>query len=613
MSQQLPNNSQPRDGENLPDYAEEVLQPPAKIPWFKDSRRRKIALRMMLALILLTALVPAYRGLKGWRASSLMKKSGEAFAIGDSQRGVSLLKQAMALAPGSIRIRRAVELYNARSGDGASFGKLLERMRAGDSDDEELLGIAEIGAITNRLDVAREALGLLSRKPNKRDLLRRSLLEASLMARAGNPLEAADLCVRRSGEAPDRKTSGYLRIQAALDLLSVRDAPDGARILDLLRGVIGDRSGASVDAWRILAGLILSPSPGITVPDAATEAGRLSAIVASLSGRKPADDLLAADLAIKANPGSKDAVVARLIKARRIAPRSEQLDLARWLNGRECAKEVIKMAGSDRPANDTDWLLVVLDSKTVLGAWDDIPHMLATPAGSGIQDAVRHLYLARIATMKGDGVTAEEEWRSVGASLHLEKPETLAYIAAYEEQIGAFERAARAYREMADREPTKVTGLVGLIRCQPRDAPAKKLIPLYEELVPALSDNQDAACDLAYLRLLSKEDVPEAATSAERLFQSSPNVLTRISTVALGRLRSGDPKGAMDLYRGKEIDWNTAAPPWRAVRCAVLRANGLTDEADSLQRSIDPKLLRPEERDLLGISQQHGGASETRR
>lgn len=72
-------------------------------------------------------------------------------------------------------------------------------MKTGDSDDQELLGIAEISAMKDRRDVAREALGLLSLKSGKKGFLRRSLLEALLTARERSPLEAADLCIRRAG------------------------------------------------------------------------------------------------------------------------------------------------------------------------------------------------------------------------------------------------------------------------------------------------------------------------------------------------------------------------------------------------------------------------------
>jgi hypothetical protein len=601
MTNQSPESPFHQNGQELPDYSEESLRPPVQDSWFKDPRKRKTTLRLALALLVLLCLVPLYRGLKEWRASSLMGKSGEAFAIGDSAKGVSLLKQALALAPGSLRIQHAVELYNARAGDEAYLEKLIARMKSGGSDDQELMGIAEISAMKDHRDVAREALGLLSRKSGKKGFLRRSLLEASLTARERSFPEAADFCIRRAGEAPSREDAGYLRTQAALDLLSLRDAPDTPRILDLLHGVISEKNAASIAAWRIMAQLLLAPPQGISIPNASAESMSLFGVFKSLPGVKPSDELMAADLAIKGDPSTKEAVVARLVKGRRLAPRDAQLDLARWLNGRGCQKEVIAMAGTDRPANDTDWLLIVLDAKSALGELKDISPMLATPAGSGIQDAVRHLYLARIAMMNGNDTLAEEEWRSVGASLHLEKPETLAYIAGYEEQIGAYERAARTYREIADREATKVNGLVGLIRCQPRDASAKKLIPFYEELEVALPDNQDVACDLAYLRLLAMEDVALAAASAEKLYLAQPNALTRLSTAALARLRTGNATGAMELYRDKEIDWNGAAAPWRAVRYAVLRANHMDREAALIRDSIDPNQLRPQERELIAL------------
>lgn len=181
MTNPSPESPFHQNGEELPDYSEESLRPPVQDSWFKDPRKRKTMLRLALALLVLLCLVPLYRGLKEWRASSLMAKSGEAFAIGDSERGVSLLKQALALAPGSLRIQHAVELYNARAGDTASLEKLIARMKSGGSDDQELMGIAEISAMKDRRDVAREALGLLSLKSGKKGFLRRSLDRKSVV------------------------------------------------------------------------------------------------------------------------------------------------------------------------------------------------------------------------------------------------------------------------------------------------------------------------------------------------------------------------------------------------------------------------------------------------
>jgi hypothetical protein len=140
--------------------------------------------------------------------------------------------------------------------------------------------------------------------------------------------------------------------------------------------------------------------------------------------------------------------------------------------------------------------------------------------------------------------------------------------------------------------------LVGLIRCQPRATAASTLIPLYEELLAEAPGNPDAMGDLAYLRLLTGTDVPGSAATAEQLLEKQSNSLARISAAALGRLKSDNPKGALDLYAGKNIDWANAPEPWKAVRCAVLKANG-DSSADGMQSSLNLSGLRPEERSLV--------------
>ena len=319
----------------------------------------------------------------------------------------------------------------------------------------------------------------------------------------------------------------------------------------------------------------------------------------TLKQSTPTDNFLAADMEILHDPSMKDVVVKRIMSRYQSASRVEMLDTAKWLNHGGFHKEVLEFAGSELPLKDTDWLLVVMDAQSSVGNWNEIMKMLDSPAASGIPDAVKHLYRARIAMMSGNKSLSEEEWRNVGGALDLEKTETLAYIAGYEEQIGETARAARTYRELANRRNTKVQGLVGLIGCQPRSASAVSLIPLYEELLAAQPGNPEANCDLTYLRLLTKRDTAESAAFAGKLLIEQPDSLPRISIVALGRLRSGDSKGALEIYHDKVIDWNAAPEPWKVVRCAVLKANGQGEQASLLSGSINPSLLRPEEKELL--------------
>lgn len=598
------NHKEIPDGDHgeLPDYSEESREfKTQSVPWFADPKKRRWILRALVALVLLMAAPPLYRAAKEWRSGVLIREAGTAFALGDSNKGVLLLKQALALSPGSATVVQAVELHNARAGDQPSLAKLLERMRAGRSDPNELLGLAELGAAGSKPDAADLAGEVLARLPKDlpvKQALRRTLIEAALQARQGDYSRAADACLVAALNVP-KEDAAYLRFQAAMYLLGNPTAESGRRAVNLLKEVLSGNTAASLSAWRLLAGIALLPPGQSPVQLTPAEVVMLIKTLPSLKQRTSTDEFHLADMEILQDPAGQDKVVRRVMSRYQSASRVEMLDAAKWLNRGGFHKEVVEFAGSELPLKDTDWLLVVMDAHSAKGNWNEVIRMLDSPAGSGIPDAVKHLYRARIAMIDGNKALSEEEWRNVGGALDLEKTETLAYVAGYEEQIGETARAARTYREIANRKETRVPGLIGLIRCQPRSASASTLIPLYEELLAAQPGNPDAACDLAYLKLLTGKDTAESAAVAEKLLTQQHDSLPRISTAALGRLRSGDAKGALEIYSDKVIDWNVAPEPWKVVRCAVLKANGQGEQAATLAASVSPQLLRPEEKELL--------------
>ena len=587
------------EGMELPDYVDEDAVPPsAGGKWYANPENWKYIALGLVMLLLLLSIPSLYRMLKGWRAGMIMNASASAFAVGDDERAVSLMKQALALSPGSDSVQHAVELYNARVGDKTSLQKLLERMNAGLSDREELLGIAELGARQGQWDVTREAVAKLPSVLGPSQRMRKTLIQALIKKRDEGPESAAAFCLEKA-QSVRGEDSARLRNQAALYLLSVNHAASARRGGDILLGVMREKSSTSLAAARMLARLSLQNH---LIEGGGLDAAKLmevSRLLPVLPGHQTGDVLLAADLEIKADPSSKEAVVQRIKGAFHNAPRQELLELARWLNANGLYDQVISLAGKDNPYDDTDWMLIVLDAQSAQENWPVVERMLSSPAGAGIPEAVRHLYLARVATMRGNTAGAEEEWRSVSGSLQREKPDTLNYIAGYEERIGAFDRAARTYRTMADRAETRVPGLVGLIRSQPVNASASVMIPLYEELNAAAPQFSEATGDLAYLKLLKKEDVQGAFDTSVTLLSNQPDSLARLSAVALGYLRKDDPGAAAQIYRGKQIDWAAAPEPWKAVRVAVLRASGDPLAADALLESVDSQRLRPEERELL--------------
>ena len=589
-----------REGTELPDYVDEdAVASTDGSKWYANLRNWKyitLGLVILIGLILIPSL---YRTMKGWRAGMIINESASAFAVGDDEHALSLMKQALALSPGSEPVQHAVELYNARVGDTASLQKLLERMRSGISDSEELLGISELESRQGQWDVIHEAVAKLPPTLNSSQRLRLALIRA-LLKRREEGIDAAALFCLTSAQSMGGQASARLRNQAALYLLSEDNGAATRRAEEILLGVIKEKSKASLASARLLARL--------SQQNQAREGGGLSTsellevarLLPALPGHQWGDVLLAADVEIRAIPSSQESVVKQVTDASLRAPRQELLELARWLNSKGLYDRVVLLAGKDNPNNDTDWMLIVLDAESALQHWPEVEKMLSSPAGAGIPEAVRHLYLARVATTTGNSAAAQEEWRSVNGSLQREKSETLNYIAGYEERIGAFDRAARTYRTMADRKESQIPGLLGLIRSQPVSAPVSVMIPLYEELVVAAPQFREAMGDLAYLKLLKQEDVEASLAISKKLLASQPDSLARISAVGLGYLRNGNPKAAFDLYQGKQIEWAGAPEPWKAVRIAVLRASGETVAADTLSASVAPDRLRPEERKLLG-------------
>jgi hypothetical protein len=565
--------------------------------WISDPKNLRKVLWCGVVLLLLLPVPTAYRVLKSWRASQLAKESNSAFILGDTAQGVSLLRSAMSLSPGAPAVLTSEKLFNMRIGDRGSTEGLLSRMRSGSSNKEELLGLASISVNAGDIITASEALAALPKDLSEQESLEMTLVESAIKMREGKANEGADLCITKAATMRGISAS-FLQNQASLCLLSLNEANARDRALGFLKSVTKERNAASLPAWRAMAATILSSPKEIDGVLPLKETLTFSRQPEFLKGASISDQLLAADLEIRSEPSRQDGVIKALTFKYSNADRPSMLAVARWLNVHGLYPLTIEFAGSQRPRSDSDWLLLVLDAKASAGHWDEVTPMLEYPSGSGIPDAVRSLFKARIASMRHDQISAEEEWKNVTSLLPLEKSKTMAYIAEYEERIGERDQEIRTLREMTNRKETQKDALMGLIRLEPTTAPASEMIPLYVELVACAPDLREAAGDLAYLRLLTGEEIEKSAKTSEQLLTFDPNSLARISAAAIARLKMGNPKGALQLYEGKSIDWSAAPQPWRAVYYAVLMATGDTS-ANSMRATINPEALRPEELALL--------------
>ncbi len=560
--------------------------------WLTNWRIVLVILAAAVTLVWIFAGPRLYRSAKAWRAQHFLEEAQRAQAAGDGEKALSSLRSATLMAPYDPRVARAMTHFRAKQGDPGAFPSLKQLVDAGQATPDELLVFAK-GMLWGGLhDEAKSALSRLPPSLTEPQTNLRSLLEIELAAQGS--LGAAIELARKRAEKVSGEAADDLRLLQARLLLRAAESGGNAdaktEALALLESVGSAATRSGLEALRLRAALALNAK---SAPDAL--AGELRAH----PRHTPDDLLLAASLDLVSRPADEKQIIDALKDARATAPDAEQLAFARWLNRRGAFEDVLAIAGDERIRTKEDWLLVALDALAGLGRWQEVRELVEQAESGVLDEPIRHLFLARASMELGDTAAAEQSWLDVHRHARLGKPENLAYVARYAEQIGAYAEAAKAYRRLSERKETALNGFLGLLRCQPRNAPAAELLPIYQEFLEQFPHLAEVKNDAAYLSLLCNRDIEQSAATAHALRAKYPAMLSFITTAALGELRLGNPAKADALYASQQIDWTDAPAPFKAVRVASLHAAGRETEAEALRETIAAESLRPEERGLL--------------
>ena len=579
----------PRPDSELPDYE---IESKARAPlWqllkalFRDLRFRIVAALLVLGLIAWLTAPPAYRKVKAWRANKLMEQCQAEADLGNIPRAISLMRQAIIMAPGNPVIFQQVRLFNAALGDPSALGILQSLMMENKATPEEILVVAEQSLRIRRTPITKTALEKLASHPSAR----RTIVEMRLLALEGKPQDAVDFARTAISGLPPAESQKILLATAELVL---QTNPEVSRDILLPLAKTPDPTG--------LAALRLLAAQRIALPFPAPEDCESLATRIESHPLHHADDLLlTAELRLHARPSSRPTLLAQLSTQYSSAPDEEAIAYARWLNRRQAHREVIDFIGRDRALSSADWLLIYLDAHAGLNLWNEIFAMLENLSITGLSESIRMVFLARAAKESGDSAKSQDIWRDMQRSLVFEKPEVISFIAAYALRTDKREEAIKAYTTLSRRKETALEGYLGLIRSWPKNSPASELLPVYQSFIESFPNIPEAANDLTYLQLLTNQNTFEASLRALESHRKSPSALAPLSIAALAHLRANEPAKADALYAGKFIPWSTAPAPWRTIRAAVLLANDKTPEALELLATIDKTQLRPEERALL--------------
>lgn len=588
-SNQDVNPTSPETGKELPDYEIDPHHQHHRVHFIRqfisDIRIQIVFAILLFAFLLWVFVPPAYQRLKFWRAMKILDEAQVASNEGNVPQMISLMRKAILMAPNEEEIFNRVRLFNATLGDPSALNSIQSLMLEKSASPEELLTLAEQALKTKNAVVAKAALDQLEDHRS----VRKIIIQMRILQLDGNFKDALDIARRELPTLGPEDSEKLLLATAEMTLKA-----DISASREILLQLIDKNSATGISALRLLAAQTLSLQNRESLKSDKTAEKLLAHRL-----HTPDDELLALDLQILENPQAQAALLAQTMKQRTSGPPDDALAFARWLNRRLLHKECAQFIGAERAVSNADWLLLYLDALAGQERWNDIYKLLDADSIIGLSDSIRLLFLARAAEKSGNSEKADASWREMQLGLAYEKPEVVSFIAAYALRIGEREQAIKAYTTLSHRKETALEGFLGLIRCQPENAPAADLLPLFEEFAEEFPTLTEAKTDHTYLKLLVEDKPATNAAIAKELYNANPQSLATISIAALGMLKNGNPSEADTLYNGKMIEWGSAPAPWKTVRAAVLQAVGKNDEAKEIIKSINKTKLRPEERALL--------------
>ena len=541
-----------------------------------------------VALLVLTLLggasLPAYRGLKAWRAERLMNQADERLKKGSLIEAYQAAKSAHGLNPSNLRsLRMLADMYE---GSGSAETLLYRRSVAENDkstiDDQVAYLRAAIQA--GRLDLADEFLNKIGIAGRANPKI--AMIAASLLRLRGEPDKAAALEKETAKNAPEaqRVEADLLQAQGQIEAKDPSERATGRATL-LKIASKNDANGAN--ARRLLLA---------SAERTEAETQQLIQIIELDPRASTADRLTAKSLQLSLHPDWRNATLEQAKKLFSAGTEEDQLALSEFLSRHNDPEGVLALP----PVRQGRGLLLRLDALAKLKKWAAIRDELnqASDAKEPLDPFVADVFQARVAQELREIPMAEAQWKKA-KSKAAANPRKLDFLANFAERSGNIPLARETYRDMTRYPATAVPGYFGLIRIAEKNAATSELRDIMGELVRQLPKDPAPKNDFAYLNLLMSDRLDDSLKVATELVALFPDRAAYRTTLAIAYLRKKQPKEALEAYNGMEMDWSTALPGWQAVRAAVLGANDQTDAARHLAGEINWDRLKPEERDLI--------------
>ncbi|TSA33834.1 MAG: hypothetical protein D4R65_07125 [Verrucomicrobiaceae bacterium] len=578
---------EPAKPDELPSYFEEPEPEPA---WKRFVRGR--AFRAGVVVVLLAGAVVVagprlYREIKARRALSILAAAEEAMRLGDVAVAREKVRAAFSLAPSDPRVARTLTRYRAEAGEREAYQTLAGWVAEGSATPAEQLAFAGIAIKRKDAAAARKSLDALPSNLPPDLETGRILALANLLANEGRLTEAARML--RDARVPDDQMR---RIRLVLGTLLLTTSPateeEGRNILHELGK---SDSGEGLAALRQLAARHL----GTSSAGEWAESDRLI----SHPQHTFSDILLCNQIRIAQSGSDRGKLIGDLIAAAGKRDIKDRCALAQWLLAMQSPDRVEEVFSRDDLTTSEPALLAVADALAAQGRWKDIRALLTGEKRPQLDEALRQLFLAKVAQQLGEEENTDMHWQAVRRELAFSPVPTIRQAAAYALNVGRGDSARQALELLVESKEAAPGDFAELVRMIPPAASAEEVLSVLDKFHAAYPQIPEVRSDIAYLSLLTGRDPEASYATARELFARYPDYLSYLSVLALAEILRGHPEEAARLYDGREIAWNDALPQFKLVRIAVLKANGRSKEAEALRATLNPAMLRPEELELL--------------
>jgi len=545
----------------------------------------KIALWVVLALAVLAAaaflfVLPRIPAVKAWRSADLAQGAIRAMDAGDWAEAHAKTISAYQLAPGGAAALRAAARLNSAAGMPQALTFYRSLLATGEATPDDELGYAEAllraGAYPAFLEALEKVKAQWPGDP------RVGILTARYAYVAGDWGSASRLL---QDVINDPKATADQKALAAETLFSVPLAGSKAVAAEWLlahRPEGGDS--------RILDRIIASPD----VPEDLRV--RAAAAVNKLPGRRFDGLIEIAASRLREHPEAREEVFADLLRS--ASTTDDQRALASFFVRSGENERALKLLPLPLARTRKDLFLVWLDATAGLGRWSEVLNVLKT-GGNPIDPALQELYIGRSHEALGEESSAVNAFDRAARS-PTEDRDLLFYLAGYFNQRNRLPLAEIVLRRLTADPLASRSAYEALLNLYRVRGDTAGMLDILDEMNKRWPKDPAVSNDRNYLLLLSNRDIASTLERSRVLMEENPELFPLKITHALALLQSDRPSTALQMFEASNITFGQLLPGQKAVFAALLNSNNMKEAAESVRAGIDPAVLLPEERGLIG-------------